>query len=223
MSLLANHKITTIIFDMDGTLVDTAPDLAYALNILLQKYGRKTLAFEQIRSYCAAGSKGLLGLGFQIDTTDADYQQLRDEYLQVYHDNIVNESKLFPGINDLLDMLEANGIGWGVVTNKPEYLARIIMEHFNLSNRAACLVGGDTIPERKPNPEPLWHACKLIGCRSEECVVIGDAQRDIEAGKKAGMLTVAALYGYISAIETPSAWQADAYVGDSRELITLLA
>lgn len=212
-------KISTILFDLDGTLLDTAPDLATALNVVLQEYNRPALPFTTIRPLSSTGSKGLLGLGFQIDEAHADYQLLRTKFLNAYHNHLFDATAVFPGMETVLQHIEHQGLRWGVVTNKPAELAQRLLEKFNLSQRCACLVGGDTLDKRKPDPEPLFYACELIGVSISQCVYIGDTERDIEAAKRAKMRSIAALYGYITADENPQTWRADYYVEKPEQII----
>lgn len=213
------NKISAVLFDLDGTLLDTAPDLALALNIVLEKHRFPTLPFHEIRPLASTGTRGLLNLGFGIEETDPKYSLLREQFLHVYHDHIKDGTQIFPGIENLLQHLEKNNLPWGVVTNKPAVLAKQLLEHFQLSQRCACIIGGDTLAKRKPDPEPLLHACELMGKSTQQCVYVGDAERDIEAAKRANMISIAALYGYIAGHEDPKAWQADHYVDHPQDII----
>lgn len=213
-------SITTVLFDLDGTLLDTAPDLAYALNCILENNNRPTLPYETVRPIASHGTKGLLELGFNIDEQHADFPKLRDELLDVYQQNLSAQTKLFPGTEQVLDFIEKNNLRWGIVTNKPGWLTEPLLKQLNLFNQAACVVSGDTLEKRKPNPEPMWHACNLLNCKPEQCVYIGDAERDIEAGIRAGMHTLIAMYGYIATTDAPHTWGADAMVESPLEIIT---
>lgn len=215
-------NIATVLFDLDGTLLDTAPDLATALNVVLQKHRREPLPFKKIRPYSSTGTRGLLGLGFQITEEDPRYPDLREQFLSAYHQHLFDQTKVFPGVSNLLTHLDNDNIPWGVVTNKPEGLARQLLENFNLTERCACIIGGDTLTKRKPDPEPLLHACEIIGCSNTESIYVGDAERDIEAAKSAKMTAIAALYGYIGEAEDPKVWNADFYIDHPEEIIKLL-
>lgn len=215
-------NIKTVLFDLDGTLLDTAPDLAIALNIVLQNNGRAPLPFSTIRPFSSAGTRGLLGLGFQITEDAEEYSELRDQFLNAYHEHITDQTKIFIGIDSVLRHLEKNGIRWGVVTNKPENLAKQLLQNFQLEKRSRCIIGGDTLNKRKPDPAPLLHACELISTTPNECVYIGDAERDIIAAKNANMRSVAALYGYINHDENPQDWKADYYIDEPKQIITWL-
>ncbi|MDT8384950.1 MAG: HAD-IA family hydrolase [Gammaproteobacteria bacterium] len=202
--------IRTVLFDLDGTLADTAPDLAYALNRLLLEQGRDALPFETIRPVVSHGGLALTRLGFGIEPEHPDFGPLRQRLLNLYRDNIARETRLFSGMAELLAEIEHNHMNWGVVTNKPAWLTEPLLDALGLSHRAACIVSGDTCRHRKPHPEPILHGCRLAGSEARHCVYIGDAQRDIEAGQRAGLRTVVALFGYLGEHDHPEDWQADA-------------
>jgi len=210
--------LACVLFDLDGTLLDTAPDMGRALNRLLREQGRQPLAHRDIRPVVSHGSPGLLALGFNLDPDDADYPPLRDRFLDLYRDCQAQDTRPFPGIPELLDWLEGRDIPWGVVTNKPGWLTEPLLAALDLTRRAACIVSGDTLAERKPHPAPLLHACGQVGVAPEHCVYVGDAERDVEAGKRAGMRTVVARYGYIHPRELPAGWGADHCIDDPAAL-----
>jgi len=208
-----DHQIRTILFDLDGTLLDTAPDLAYALNTVLAEQARDALPFEVIRPWVSFGGIALVKLGFPEIPADSDqFEDLRQRLLCVYLENIARQTRPFPGMDALLDDIEALDMNWGVVTNKPGWLTGPLLDTLQLSSRAACVISGDTTTERKPHPEPMLHACRLAGSHADQCLYVGDARRDIEAGHNAGMLTMVALFGYIPTDEEPAQWGADAMV-----------
>ena len=211
--------INTVFFDLDGTLADTAPDLAFALNGVLGEEGLRPLPFETIRPVVSHGGVALIRLGFGIEPDHHDFERLRRRLLDIYKNNLATETALFPGMAELLVRIEERGMKWGVVTNKPAWLTDPLMEALNLSSRAASIVSGDTTSHRKPHPEPLHHACRLAGCISGECVYVGDAERDIEAGRRAGMRTVAALFGYLTDDDRPERWGADAMVTQPLDIL----
>ncbi|NOX75372.1 MAG: HAD-IA family hydrolase [Gammaproteobacteria bacterium] len=202
-------RIKTVLFDLDGTLADTAPDLAFALNQVLAENDRPPLPFEHIRPAVSHGGLALTQLGFGIEPEHPDFAPLRQRLLDIYRANIARETTLFSGMAELLDHIEKNGMNWGVVTNKPTWLTAPLMDALGLSKRAACIVSGDTCANRKPHPEPILHGCQLAGSEAQHCVYIGDAQRDIEAGNRAGMKTIVALFGYIADNDRPQDWGAD--------------
>ena len=213
--------ITTILFDLDGTLVDTAPDLAHALNLQLKRHGKQPLAYEAIRPFASHGSRGLVGLGFGITPKVDTFLQMRDEYLSLYESVFTRSPVLLPNIAELLQAVENKGIRWGIVTNKPRRFTQPLIKSMgmNLSKRAACVVSGDDAPHPKPSPETLLIACYQMGVKPENCMYVGDAERDIQAGKAAGMKTVVALFGYIDVGDKPSEWGADALIETPLELL----
>lgn len=214
--------ITTVLFDLDGTLVDTAPDLGHALNIQLKRHGRLALSDVVIRPFASHGSRGLLGLGFGITPQDANFLAMRDEYLSIYDRVFTRSPVLLDGVADLLQRIESQKIMWGIVTNKPRRFTQRLVESMGLHQRAACVISGDDAPQPKPAPETLLLACKKMHVKPESCIYVGDAERDIQAGKAAGMKTVVALFGYIEASEKPSEWGADALIQKPSDLLGLL-
>ncbi|MDH4273743.1 MAG: HAD-IA family hydrolase [Gammaproteobacteria bacterium] len=216
-------SITTVLFDLDGTLADTAPDLAYALNQTLEQHGRAPLPFERIRPIVSHGGRALIELGFGYTPEHPDYERVRLQLLQIYLQNIARMTSLFPGMSELLMTLESSGYKWGIVTNKPGWLTGPLMEALQLNHRAATIVSSDTTSKAKPHPEPMYYACKECGSESAQCVYVGDAERDIVAGRAAGMRTVVALFGYISEQDRPLEWGADALISQPLELIEYLA
>lgn len=199
--------IKTVLFDLDGTLVDTAPDLARALNYVLEKHGQSPLPFEKIRPVVSHGGIALITLGFGKE--HPEFETLRQELLDYYRDNIADHSTLFEGMPELLELIETRKLNWGIVTNKPDWLTDPLLDELQLSNRSITTVSGNTLEHRKPHPAPMLHACKEAGSESHECLYIGDAQRDIEAGKNAGMKTAVAMFGYIGEDDQPENWNAD--------------
>ena len=214
--------ISTILFDLDGTLLDTAPDLAAALNRLLEEEGQEPLPFERIRNHVSHGSIALVRLGFGQDQAPDVFERRRTRLLEIYNANLYLATTPFPGMEALLAFIERKGMRWGVVTNKPAWLTDPLMDAMELSSRAACVVSGDTTDERKPHPKPLLHACELAGSPPRECVYVGDARRDVEAARAANMSTLVARYGYIDADERPEDWGADAIIDEPREILDWL-
>ena len=205
-------------FDLDGTLVDTAPDLAHALNLQLKRHGKQPLPFDAIRPFASHGSRGLVGLGFGLTPTDANFIEMRDEYLSLYDTVFTRSPKLLPGIAELLQAIENKGLKWGIVTNKPRRFTEKLIESIHLHTNAACVVCGDDAPQPKPSPATLLMACQQINVKPENCMYVGDAERDIQAGKAAGMKTVVALFGYIDVSDKPSEWGANAYINQPLDL-----
>lgn len=218
----ADARIRTVLFDLDGTLLDTAPDLAFALNETLKLAGRPTLPFETIRPVVSHGGMALIKLGFGLEPEDADFQTYRQDLLAIYRNNLARATRPFPGMRQLLAALERRGLNWGVVTNKPAWLTDPLLQALGLFERAACVISGDTLIERKPHPAPMLLACKRAGSLPEECLYVGDAKRDIEAGHNAGMATLVALFGYIGADDDPHSWAADALVETPEEILSWL-
>jgi len=216
-------NIRTVLFDLDGTLADTAPDLARALNELLIQEHRAPLPYEAIRPQVSHGAKALIALGFGLEPEALGFEALRQRLLAIYRADVCRETKLFPGMAAVLDALATRGRNWGVVTNKPAFLTEPLMAALGLSARAACIVSGDSTTNRKPHPEPMLHACALAGSRPEQCLYVGDAERDVTAGKIAGMKTLVALFGYIGDNERPHDWGADGLVQTPAEILTWLA
>lgn len=214
--------IRTVLFDLDGTLADTAPDLAWALNQVLQEQGREPLPFEQIRPVVSHGGIALIKLGFGIDEADPGFQPLRERLLTLYRANIARETRLFAGMAELLEALELRGLNWGVVTNKPAWLTEPLLAELKLSTRCATRVSGDTLPQRKPHPAPMLLACQQAGSQAQQCLYLGDAERDVQAGRQAGMRTLIAAFGYIGAEDRPQDWGADAIIEHPLQLLDYL-
>ena len=213
-----SKTVRTVLFDLDGTLADTAPDLAYALNETLKHNNRAPLPFETIRPVVSHGGMALVSLGFGIEPEHPEFEPLRQQLLQIYASSIANKTRLFPGMTELLNNIESAGMNWGVVTNKPAWLTEPLLDALQLSQRAVSIVSGDTLAERKPHPSPLLYACEQAGSQGFECVYVGDAERDIVAGHKAGMQTIVALFGYIGTEDRPDTWGADVLLESPQEI-----
>ena len=214
--------LSAAFFDLDGTLADTAPDLAAALNQVCREQGKKELSFDAIRPVVSNGGNALIKFAFNITEDSDEFSVLRDRFLEVYNARLHNSTTLFPGMEAVLNYLEKNGYHWGVVTNKPSWLTDPLMARLGLEKRAICIISGDTTPYRKPHPGPLFLACEIAGCKPPDSVYIGDAERDIRAGIDAGMHTLVARYGYIEINQDPSAWGADAMIDRPDEIISWL-
>lgn len=220
MNELPDSHVQAVLFDLDGTLVDTAPDMVAVLIDLQREENIAPLDYELARSHVSNGAAGLVSLAFPgIDA--ADHERLRLRYLEKYGNAVCVNSVLFPGLEFLLDKLDEARLPWGVVTNKPARMTDPLLDGLGLASRASCAVSGDTLPQRKPDPAPLLLASEQLGVQPALSVYVGDAERDIEAGRAAGMSTVAAAYGYINH-EDPHIWGADEIVADTAELTTYL-
>jgi phosphoglycolate phosphatase len=213
--------IRSLTFDLDGTLLDTAPDMAAALNALRRMEGREPLAFAAIRPQVSHGANALLALGFGAQPPD-ELERLRRLFLDLYRGNLAGGTRLMAGFDGVLETLEAHRIAWGIVTNKPGWLTEPLLEHMGLRARAACVVAGDTLPERKPDPLPHLPAAALVGRPAADFVYVGDAERDIVAGRAAGMRTLAARFGYLAEHEYPSDWAPDGIVDRPQDILDWL-
>ncbi len=221
-AITPNNKIRTVLFDLDGTLIDTAPDMAAALDLLCDEEKRSRLPFSQVRPVVSNGSAALVKLAFGEMVDNQTLERLQARYLEIYQDHLAIHSQLFDEMDALLLHLEQQEMKWGVVTNKPGWLTDPLMQALNLTQRAACIVSSDSTRNRKPHPEPMFLACKLANTQPGECVYVGDAKRDIEAGRNAGMRTIIAQYGYIPVTENTDEWQADYSIQTPSQLLTLL-
>lgn len=211
-----------VLFDLDGTLLDTAPDMVGALNQLLSEMGRDRLPFEDVRCSVSHGARALVQLGFPGISKPA-FEKLRQRFLEIYRTRLSVETQLFDGVLGALEGLEAAGVRWGIVTNKPEALTLPLLEHFGLRARASVVVSGDTLAQRKPHPAPLLHAASKLGLHPRECIYIGDAERDVLAGQAAGMKVYVALFGYIQLSERPHDWPANGWLHSPAAMAELLA
>ncbi len=214
--------IKAVLFDLDGTLVDTAPDLGHALNLQLIRHGKTPLADAVIRPFASHGSRGLIGLGFGITPNEEAFLALRDEYLALYDTVFTRSPTLFDGIENLLKTLEKQGVKWGIVTNKPRRFTQPLVQNMGLFERAACVVSGDDAAQPKPAPLTLLLACEQMDVNPKDCIYVGDAARDIEAGKAADMKTVVALFGYIDKTDKPQEWGADAMIESPHALLSII-
>ncbi len=198
-----------VLFDLDGTLVDTAPDLAAAANRMRVRRGLAPLPLETLRPVASHGARGLVGAAFDVRPDAPDFAQWTDEFLNEYAQGLCIESRLFEGMDEVLHTLQARGLRWGVVTNKAARFTVPLMTALNLHTRAACVVSGDTTPYAKPHPAPLLHALALCQVSTTAAIYVGDDERDIQAGRAAGLRTVGVRYGYLGSVNPPEAWGAD--------------
>lgn len=214
--------VRSVLFDLDGTLADTAPDLGFALNQQRLMRGMPELSIAELRIHASSGARGLLQKGFGIQPEDSGYPEMRDEFLNLYEKNLARSSALFPGVRGLLDEIEGRGLTWGIVTNKSERFTFPLLRALRLLDRAACVVCGDTTPYAKPHPAPLLEAMSRIGTTSAQCVYVGDDERDVQAGHAAGMSVVVVRYGYLGNGRPPEEWGAAFMVDSPAELGPIL-
>ncbi|QJR15555.1 phosphoglycolate phosphatase [Usitatibacter palustris] len=201
-----------VLFDLDGTLADTAPDMAASLNVLLESKGRAPVEVETVRPFVSRGARGMIMAAFGLTPEHPDFPALREKFLDIYADNLAVHTRLFPGMDRLLDRLEAEGIAWGVVTNKFEKFSRPVIAHLGLGLRSQVLVSGDTCARPKPFADPLLHACAHLGVAPMKSLYVGDDERDVQAARAAGMKVVVAGYGYLGDGPPAILWGADAVV-----------
>lgn len=216
-------KPQAILFDLDGTLADTAPDLGRALNLQRERHGLPPLPDVTIRPYASHGSRGLLGVGFGLVPEDAAFAAMRDEYLALYDEVFCERPALFGGMAEVLATIEGKGLPWGVVTNKPRRFTVPLMAALGLKGRAASIVSGDDCERPKPHPDTLLLASRQAEVDPASCWYVGDAERDIIAGRAAGMHTLVATYGYLSEEDRPETWQAQGMIATPLALLDLLA
>lgn len=213
-------KPRAVLFDLDGTLADTAPDLAAATNLLRTRRGLQPTSYETLRAVASAGGRGLIGAAFGLPPDAHEYPELLAEFLDNYQSALAVHSTLFDGITALLQDLRESGISWGIVTNKHQRFTDPLVIQIGLQE-AACVISGDTTPFAKPHPEPMFEAARRLGLAPQECWYVGDDLRDIQAGRSAGMVTVAAAWGYCGADE-PLSWGADCIINTPAELLDLV-
>jgi phosphoglycolate phosphatase len=214
--------IKAVLFDLDGTLADTAADLGSALNHQRERHGLPSLPLPAIRPYVSQGGRGLLKIGFDLSPEDAKFISMRDEFLNLYEERLCHNTRLFPGISELLAKLEKRSLPWGVVTNKIGRFTLPLMQKLQLDRRAACIVSGDTCANFKPHPEPLLHASRAIGVMAVNCTYVGDDERDVQAAHAAEMQAVVARYGYVGNGTHPETWGADALIDKPLDLLDYL-
>ena len=214
--------IRAVLFDLDGTLADTAPDLAGALNRLLAERGAPPIPYEQARPVTSSGARGMIKAGLGIEPDHADYEALKNRFLDLYEANICAGSVLFDGVPELLDELDRRAIGWGIVTNKHHRFTEPLVRALGLYERCRCVVSGDTAARPKPHPDSLLHAAQVIGMAPPACLYVGDDLRDIQAARAAGMPVLAAGYGYLGIEAEPINWEADAVISAPRDVLNYL-
>ena len=213
----ADFKLSCVLFDLDGTLVDTAPDLIACLNLSLDQHGFDQVPSQQVKPFISYGAAAMISKSI-INTDDKTQADILETMLALYENNIAKHSQFFSGITDTLETIEALNLKWGIVTNKRERFTHPLVKAFKLTERAACIISGDTTANSKPHPEPMLTACSQANVNPKECVYIGDALHDIDAGKNANMKTLAATYGYLKPDDNPTNWGADALIESPKQL-----
>jgi len=213
----SKFNLSCVLFDLDGTLVDTAPDLIACLNKALKIHGFEAVSSELVKPYISYGAAVMINKSV-ANIKEGTQQQVLDTMLDMYQNNIAEHSQFFAGMPETLETIESLGLKWGIVTNKRERFTNPLVDAFKLKQRLACVISGDTTANSKPHPEPMLTACAQANVKPEECVYIGDAIHDIAAGKNANMKTLAAVYGYLKPDDIPSNWGADALIESPEQL-----
>ena len=214
--------VDAVLFDLDGTLIDSAPDLAGAANDLRAQHGLDAMPYEALRPMVGSGARGMVGAAFGVAPGDAGFESLRDRFLAIYEARMLQSTVVFPSAQTVLDALEARALPWGIVTNKATRFADPVVRGLGLHARAAVLIAGDTTPYAKPHPEPLLEAARRLGLAPERCVYVGDDHRDVLSGRRAGMRTLAARWGYLGRGEQIEDWGADAILDAPGALLNWL-
>jgi phosphoglycolate phosphatase len=214
--------IRCVLFDLDGTLIDTAPDLGFALNEVRRENDLPSLPLDVLRPMASAGARGLLDAGFGIKPAHETFEPLRRRFLEIYRANLTRQSRLFDGMPEILTLLQQREIAWGIVTNKPGWLTQPLLAELDLPWTPACVISGDSAAQPKPHPAPMLLASTQCGVAPASCVMIGDDERDVVSGRAAGLFTVAAGWGYIQPDQLPSDWGADVMLQTPQELLLWL-
>jgi len=215
-------RLRAVLFDLDGTLVDSAPDLAGACNEMRLERGLAPLPYQQLRRMVGSGARGMVGVSFGLVPESTGYVEMRDEFLARYEARMTRETKVFADMVPVLAWLEGEGVPWGIVTNKATRFAVPLVAALGLAERAAALVCGDTVAHSKPHPAPLLEAARRLGLAPQGCAYVGDDRRDVDAGRAAGMLTIVAAWGYLGDGDAPKAWGADHLIERPDELPGLI-
>lgn len=204
--------LRAVLFDLDGTLADTAPDMARTVNAMRAARSLPPVPLAAVRPFVSRGARGMIGAAFGVTPEHGEFAAMREEFLALYAENLCVDTRLFPEMDELLDLLDDRGLAWGVVTNKFEHLARSVIDGLGIGARSAVLVGGDTCERAKPFPDPLLHAASVLSLAPSTVLYVGDDERDVQAARAAGMPVLAAGYGYLGDGPAPSRWGADAVV-----------
>ncbi|MEL6115420.1 MULTISPECIES: HAD family hydrolase [Photobacterium] len=219
---MLGYRIDAVLFDLDGTLLDTAPDMARAANRVLADYDVQPLTAAQIQANTSYGANGLIKAGFGTIPAHLNPLHLRQQFLDYYHDEICLKTSMYDGIDTLLNYLNKNRVPWGIMTNKPEFLTQRLLPYFPVLSEAEVVVCGDTLDKAKPHPDPLWHACQLLNIPPESCLYVGDIEKDMIAARAARMPGAVAGWGYIGDEHHPDLWQAQAILPEPAALIPIL-
>ena len=207
-----------VLFDLDGTLLDSAPDMLATANAMRASRGIAAMTLDELRPHVSKGSRAMIGAAFpHID--EVARLELVPEFLEIYDRELGRHAVAFPGVAELLDALDRAGVRWGIVTNKPEGLAISAVEASGWTQRSGVLIGGDTLAERKPHPLPLLHAAEAIGFSPQDCIYVGDDSRDIEAARAAGMRSIVALWGYRLPGDEPAEWGGDVMLEQASDML----
>jgi phosphoglycolate phosphatase len=220
--MVLHDAARAVLFDLDGTLLDTAGDFARSLNLLLGERSLEPLPFARVRNHCSHGAAALVRLAFP-HASETDFIAMRDRLLEIYRGGLAVETKLFDGMNEVLGELEQRSIPWAIVTNKPAWLTEPLLELLDLRRRAASVVSGDTFPERKPHPRPLLFAAHEVGIPPSQCLYVGDAERDVLAARAANMRALVARFGYIGPADKPDEWPAHGWIDSPLEVLDWLS
>ena len=207
-----------ILFDLDGTLVDSAVDLLNALNVIVQETGKPAVSLAELRPVVSKGARAMLAVAFPELDEEKRLQYLQP-FLDCYQKAVAQHSTPFADVETVLKAIEASGSRWGIVTNKPYYLAKEVVQSMGWTSRTAVLIGGDTLPRKKPDPDQLFHACELLAVQASDCIYVGDDERDVLAARHAGMKSVAALWGYREAHDDPENWKPDVMAQTPMDLL----
>lgn len=217
-----SRRFAAVLFDLDGTLIDSAHDLAGAANEMRLVRSLCALPFDALRPMASAGARGMIGAALGVSPGDTEYESLRDEFFERYERRMLAETRVFEAMESVIDRLDQERWPWGIVTNKVQRFTLPVVEGLHLHRRAAIVVSGDTTPHAKPHPEPLLEASRRLGLRPAACVYVGDDLRDVQAGRAAGMATVVAGWGYLGAGDAAEAWGADAIAASPSSLLNWL-